>query len=99
MLDLLERHPYRHFPVVENDELKGMATRIEIASAAGKQSGLLSDWVVSCVNLATIHETRIDRAIGSLPAGEKIGDVTRRGVSSITTSRGSGSGTSLDSTR
>jgi mRNA interferase MazF len=40
---------------------------IEIASTAGKQSGLLSDSVVSCVNLATIHEGRIDRKIGSLP--------------------------------
>jgi mRNA interferase MazF len=41
---------------------------IEIASAAGKQSGLLSDSVISCVNLATIHESRIDRPIGHLPA-------------------------------
>ena len=40
---------------------------IEIASEAGKPSGLLSDSVVSCVNLATIHESRIDRTIGSLP--------------------------------
>ena len=40
---------------------------IEVASGAGKQSGLLADSVVSCVNLATIHESRIDRTIGSLP--------------------------------
>ena len=40
---------------------------IEVASLAGQQSGLLNDSVVSCVNLATIHEARIDRWIGSLP--------------------------------
>jgi mRNA interferase MazF len=40
---------------------------IEVASAAGRQSGLLSDSVISCVNLATIHAGRIDRIIGSLP--------------------------------
>src|SRR4051794_13081518 len=41
---------------------------IEVASLAGQQSGLLSDSVVSCVNLVTIHEARIDRTIGSLPS-------------------------------
>jgi mRNA interferase MazF len=41
---------------------------IEVASTAGRQSGLPSDSVISCVNLATIHEARIDRTIGSLPA-------------------------------
>jgi mRNA interferase MazF len=40
---------------------------IEVASAAGKRSGLLGDSVVSCVNLVTIHEGRIERTIGSLP--------------------------------
>ena len=40
---------------------------IDVASGAGRQSGLLSDSVISCVNLATIHEGRIDRKIGSLP--------------------------------
>src|SRR5438128_1720588 len=39
---------------------------IEIASADGRQSGLLCDSVISCVNLATINESRIDRIIGSL---------------------------------
>ena len=41
---------------------------IEVTSAPGQQSGLLNDSVVSCVNLATIHEARIDRWIGSLPS-------------------------------
>jgi mRNA interferase MazF len=40
---------------------------IEVATPEGKQSGLLTDSVVSCVNVATIHESRIDRVIGSLP--------------------------------
>jgi len=33
----------------------------------GQQAGLLHDSVVSCANLATIHEERIDRVIGYLP--------------------------------
>ncbi len=41
---------------------------IEVTSEASKHAGLLTDSVISCVNLATIHETRIDRTIGSLPA-------------------------------
>lgn len=40
---------------------------IELVTPEGRQSGLLADSVVSCVNLATIHEGRIDRVIGSLP--------------------------------
>ena len=40
---------------------------IEVASGPGKQSGLLADSVISCVNLATVHESRIVRTIGSLP--------------------------------
>lgn len=41
--------------------------RIEVASAEGQQAGLLHDSVVSCSNLATVHEDRIDRVIGHLP--------------------------------
>src|SRR5690606_31781340 len=39
---------------------------IEVATPEGKHSGLLHDSVVSCVNLATIQEQRIDRVIGLL---------------------------------
>ena len=39
---------------------------IRIASPEGQQSGLLHDCVVSCTNLATIAEDRIDRVIGRL---------------------------------
>jgi mRNA interferase MazF len=40
---------------------------IQVASPAGKQSGLLTDSVISCINLATIEQARLDRTIGSLP--------------------------------
>ena len=33
----------------------------------GQQTGLLHDSVVSCNNLATVHEDRIYRVIGNLP--------------------------------
>ena len=36
-------------------------------TVAGRQAGLLHDSVVSCTNLATVHEERIDRVIGHLP--------------------------------
>jgi mRNA interferase MazF len=40
---------------------------IERATSDGQQAGLLHDSVVSCTNLATVHENRIDRVIGHLP--------------------------------
>jgi mRNA interferase MazF len=40
---------------------------IELATPEGRQSGLLHDSVVSCNNLATIREDRIDSIIGHLP--------------------------------
>ncbi len=39
---------------------------IDIATADGKASGLLSDSLVSCVNLATIELNRLERVIGHL---------------------------------
>ena len=39
---------------------------IEIATAEGKQSGLIHDSVISCNNLATINEKRIQFRIGTL---------------------------------
>jgi mRNA interferase MazF len=39
---------------------------IDITTSDGEQSGLLSDSLISLVNLATIHENRITRTIGSL---------------------------------
>src|SRR2546422_737658 len=39
---------------------------IERSTLEGQQAGLLHDSVVSCNNLATVHEDRIDRVIGQL---------------------------------
>ena len=40
---------------------------IERVTSGGQQAGLLHDSVVSCSNLATVHENRIERVIGHLP--------------------------------
>ena len=40
---------------------------IELSSPEGQQSGLLHDSVVSCLNLATLTEDRLDMTIGRLP--------------------------------
>ena len=40
---------------------------VEMKTPEGKQSGLLVDSVISCVNILTIDGGRIDRVIGSLP--------------------------------
>ncbi len=40
---------------------------IALATPEGRQSGLLHDSVVSCLNLATLAEDRLDKAIGALP--------------------------------
>jgi mRNA interferase MazF len=39
---------------------------IEVATPDGKQSGLLHDSLISCINLATIDPSRISTVIGSL---------------------------------
>ena len=38
---------------------------IDVSSAEGQATGLLRNSVVSCLNLATVHESRFDRVIGS----------------------------------
>ena len=40
---------------------------IEITDPDGRQSGLLHDSAVSCNNLATVDENRIQKTIGHLP--------------------------------
>jgi mRNA interferase MazF len=52
---------------------------IEAATPEGVQSGLLHDSLVSCINLATIHENRINKVIGSLSLATmvKINDCLR----------------------
>jgi mRNA interferase MazF len=39
---------------------------LRLNSPEGKQSGLRQDSVVNCVNLATLHETKILQILGSL---------------------------------
>ena len=39
---------------------------IDLSTPEGQQSGLLHDSVVSCINLATVHEDRMGRVIGHL---------------------------------
>ena len=41
---------------------------IELATPAGRQSGLRQDSVVNCVNLLTLDKDKILRKLGSLPA-------------------------------
>ena len=43
---------------------------IEASTPAGRQSGLLHDSLVTCINLATIEQNLIANVIGSLPAQE-----------------------------
>jgi len=45
---------------------------IDVTTPEGAQSGLLHDSLISCINLATIHETRINKVIGSLSAAHMI---------------------------
>ena len=55
---------------------------IEVATPDGARSGLLHDSLVSCINLATIHEDRIDTIIGSLSpsAMQKINDCLKEAL-------------------
>lgn len=39
---------------------------IDLSTPDGSQSGLLHDSIVSCLNLATLHEDRLDQVIGHL---------------------------------
>lgn len=41
---------------------------IHPSTAEGEASGLLHESVVSCTNLATVHQDRMNRVIGHLPA-------------------------------
>ena len=43
---------------------------VTVSTAAGQQSGLLTDSVVMTDNLATVAEVAIDRAIGTLPMAD-----------------------------
>ncbi len=55
--------------ITSNMARAGHPSRVTVlqSSPEGNQSGLLTDSVVMTDNLATVRETEIDRAIGSLP--------------------------------
>ena len=42
---------------------------VNIATAEGQVTGLLRNSLVSCLNLATLHESRFERIIGELSPG------------------------------
>lgn len=55
---LLEQYPYRHFPVVENGELKGVASRAEIAAAIAEHRPPRLEAAVICGPGDSIHESQ-----------------------------------------
>ena len=42
---------------------------IDLATAEGQATGLLRNSLVSCLNLATLHESRFEKIIGELSPG------------------------------
>jgi mRNA interferase MazF len=48
--------------------LESTQTFISLASVEGQQSGLRQDSVVNCINIATLHESKILRILGALPS-------------------------------
>ena len=55
---LLERHPYRHFPVTEDGRLKGVVTREEIAAALAEHRPLNIQPAVTCQPGQSIRESQ-----------------------------------------
>ena len=58
---------------------------VEVATPAGRQSGLLKDSIVSCENVATVEQTLLTRVIGSLPVGvmSRVDDCLRESLALI----------------
>jgi mRNA interferase MazF len=44
----------------------GYASRVLVAGASARQSGLLMDSIIMADNLATIHDAEIDRVLGTI---------------------------------
>ena len=66
---LLERHPYRYFPVLENSELKGVASRTEIAAALAQHRPVRLEPAITCQPGQSIRESQaslIQSATGTL---------------------------------
>ena len=56
--ELLERHPYRHFPVTEDGNLKGIASRAEIAAALAEHREPKMETAVTCQHSQSIRESQ-----------------------------------------
>jgi chloride channel protein, CIC family len=56
--ELLERHPYRHFPVIEGDKLIGVANREEITVAIAESRVFRMEPAVTCRPGETIRQSQ-----------------------------------------
>lgn len=71
---LLTHHPYRHFPVVENDFLKGIAVRTEIESAIFEHRPVKFEAALSCRPGDSIRDAQtllIESATGTVILTDK----------------------------
>ncbi len=56
--ELLDRHPYRHFPVIESEQLKGIARREEIVSAMAENRPFRVEPALTCRPGETIRASQ-----------------------------------------
>jgi CIC family chloride channel protein len=56
--ELLERHPYRHFPIMEDGCLKGIASRAEIAAALAERRPPKIEQAITCQLGQSIRESQ-----------------------------------------
>lgn len=74
--ELLGRHPYRHFPVVEDGELKGIVTRQEIAEALAERRKPKLELAKTCQPGESIRESQmrlIQSSTGTLAITDESG--------------------------
>jgi len=88
LTELLASHPYRNFPVVEHDSLKGIASRVEIQTALREHRPPRLETVPACNPAQTVRECQnlfIDSATGVIvitaePGGKVLALVTLHDV-------------------
>jgi len=86
--DLLASHPYRHFPVVIDDQLRGVATRGEIKSAIAEHRPVKLEAVCTCRPADTIlgsqnlliESPTATLVLNNKPDGKVLGIVTLHDV-------------------
>jgi CIC family chloride channel protein len=82
--ELLDQHPYRYFPIIENDQLKGIASREEIAAAISQQRSPALQEVATCApgDSIRVSQTRLIQSSSHMvvitepTAGKLLGIVT-----------------------